>query len=443
MSWSRSSSTRWTRPLSGMEGYFNFVRGVSASLCDGRQHYTLLSKVRVELDLPDVLPSLKYAWRQLRYQQPQIAATVENMELVYKITNETSVVEWVDETFIVSSALDANELCGSVQPIKQATLYYIPASSELVLRVHHIIIDGTGVKLFWHSYFNALVAPLSQITFGDEHLRLPPVLEEALGNSEQPTQEQADRAAALPGPVAEIMPGIGPVSKLGKAPSGRIRNREYVFSPQKTKAVIKACKHKLFSVTSAVHAAYIQTITKYADPTANISRYVTVNSLSLRPYLPEPYNTSDYSVSLYYAPLPFVLNTPTSFSEAATALHEHYQTGFKTNTENRDICGYVTCMLRDMVQTPEFQARPISRDALVSSLGVVEEHLKHTYGTTVTVKDFMFGAETVLGMSMLFVYTFRDQLRLVYSFNDGFEEESDIQMYLEELDTALTEELLG
>ncbi|KAE8360397.1 hypothetical protein BDV27DRAFT_148731 [Aspergillus caelatus] len=420
MPWSRSSPTRWTRPLSGMEGYFNFVGGVSAALCDDRQHYTLLSKVRVELDVPD--------WR---YQQPQIAATVENMELIYEVANETRVAKWVEETFVVSSASDADELRRSVQLIKQAMLYYIPASSELVLRVHHTIIEGTGIKLFWHSYFNALVAPLAQITFGDEHLRLPPVLEEVLGNSEQPTPQQADRTAELLGPVAESMPGIGPVSKLGKAPSGCFHNKKI------------RCKDRSFSVTSAVHAAYIQTITKYADPTANVSRYVTMNSLSLRPYLAKPHNTSDYGVSLYYAPLPFVLDTPTSFSEAATALHEHYQTGFKNNTENRDICGYVTCMLRDMVQTPEFQAKPISRDALVSSLGIVEEHLKHTYGTTVTVEDFMFGAETVLGMSMLFIYTFRDQLRLVYSFNDGFEEGSDILMYLEEVDKVMTEELLG
>ncbi|KAE8309995.1 hypothetical protein BDV41DRAFT_566917 [Aspergillus transmontanensis] len=296
--------------------------GVSASLSHGRQHYTPLSKVRMELDMPD---------------QPQISAKADNMELVYEVADETPVL------------------------IKQATLYYIAASSELVLRIHHTLINGTGVRLFWHSFFNMLGAPLSHITFGDEHVRLPPVLEEVLGNSEQPTPEQADRAAALLGPI----------------------------------------------------------ITKYADPTANVSRYVNVNSLSLRPYLPEPYNTSGYAVSVYYAAVPFILDTPATFSEAATALHEHYQTGFKSNTANREICGYMACMLRDI------------------------EHLERAYGTTVTVKDFMFGTETVLGISMLFIYMFHDQLRLVYSFNDGFEEESDIQMYLEDIDRMSTEELLG
>ncbi|PIG82848.1 hypothetical protein AARAC_003118 [Aspergillus arachidicola] len=278
-----------------------------------------------------------------------------------------------------------------------------------------------------------LDAPLSHIAFGDEHVRLPTVLEEVLGNSEQPTPEQADRTAAL----------LGPVSKLGTAPSGCSRNREYIFSAQKTAAVIKACKDRSISVRSALHAAYIQTVTKYANPTVNVSRYVNVNSLSPRPYLLEPYNTSDYVVSVYYATVPFILDTPATFSEAATALHEHYQTGFKSNTANREICGYMACMLREMVQAPVFEAKPISSDALVSSLDIMEEHLERVYSTTVTVKDFMFGAKTVLGISMLFIYMFHDQLRLEYSFNDGFEEESDIRMYLEEIDRMSTEELLG
>ncbi|KAB8215969.1 hypothetical protein BDV33DRAFT_194795 [Aspergillus novoparasiticus] len=374
IAWSQGSPTRWTRPLNGMEGYFNFIG-----------HYTLLTKIRVELDRPE-----------LRYQQPQISAKAENMGLVYKVADETRVAEWAAETFLVSSASNADELCQSVQPIKQAMLYYIAASSELVLRTRHTLVDGTGT---------------------------PSGTRRGLGQSR--ITNAADRAAALLGPVAEHMPGIGPVSKFGTAPSGCSRNREYVFSAQKTAAVIKACKDRSISVTSALHAAYVQTITKYADPTANVSRYVTVNSLSLRQYLPESYNT-----------LPFMLDTPASFSEAAAALHKHYQIGFKNNIANREICVYMACMLRDMVQTPKFQPKTISRDALVSSLGIMEEPLERAYGTTVTVKDFMFGAETVLGISMSFIYMFHDQLRLVYSFNDGFEEEYDIQMYLEEIDNV-------
>ncbi|KAI0867348.1 acyl transferase/acyl hydrolase/lysophospholipase [Hypoxylon argillaceum] len=37
-----------------------------------------------------------------------------------------------------------------------------------------------------------------------------------------------------------------------------------------------------------------------------------------------------------------------------------------------------------------------------------------------------------MGMSMFFFYTFNDRLRLVYSFNDGFEKVEDIHKYLEE-----------
>ena len=57
-------------------------------------------------------------------------------------------------------------------------------------------------------------------------------------------------------------------------------------------------------------------------------------------------------------------------------------------------------------------------------------------------QEFSGKSMLIFGMSMLFLYTFRDQLRLVYSFNDGYEEPEDIQMYLEEMQNILAQELL-
>ncbi|OKL62182.1 hypothetical protein UA08_02478 [Talaromyces atroroseus] len=98
---------------------------------------------------------------------------------------------------------------------------------------------------------------------------------------------------------------------------------------------------------------------------------------------------------------------------------------------------------------PEFLANPASCHAMIGSLGITEKYLQHSYGggdddaATITVRDLEFGIEVVLGMSMLFVYTFRDQLRLNYCFNDGSEEPSNIQTYLDQTLRVLVEELLG
>ncbi|KAI2464936.1 hypothetical protein F4781DRAFT_50478 [Annulohypoxylon bovei var. microspora] len=443
MVWAKVSDERWERPVDGLEGYFVVMANISAGLCDGREHYTLYSKLELETGSTDVTPALKHAWKQIRYEQPQIATVVDGMKKVYEVPGEKALEEWLASTFVVSPASDAEELYQSVQPIKQATLYYLPKSSELVFRGHHHTLDGTGVLLFWHSYLDALASPIEDIKFGDETARLAPIMEEVLGYPEQPTQAQGEKATALFMSWAASVPGIGPISQLGAAPSGRCQNAELVFPTKTTEALVAACKDKGVSVSAAVHAAYVRTIAKHADPKSKLAEYVTAAQFNLRPYLPEPYSSNKHAVSVYYTPLPYKVDLPASFWDVAKSLHEYYQSSFKGDAEMLEIKGHFTRVLCGAVQTPEFLANPISKDALVSSLGVAERYVQREYGNGIKVKDLKMGVDVVMGMSMFFFYTFRDQLRLVYSFNDGFEEAENIQKYLEEVQTTLVEELLA
>ncbi|KAI1382479.1 hypothetical protein F4677DRAFT_26925 [Hypoxylon crocopeplum] len=443
MVWIKVSDKRWERPVDGLEGYFVVMENISAGLCDGREHYLLFSKLKLGMVSTDVTPALKHAWKQIRHEQPQIATTTEGMKMVYEIPDETALEEWLASTFIVSPASDAEDLYQSVKPIKQATLYYLPKSSELLFRGHHHTLDGTGALLFWHVYLSALASPIKDIEFGDEPARLAPIMEEVLGYPEQATQAQNEKATALFLSWAGSIPGIGPVSQLGAAPSGRCQNAELVFSNKTTEALVAACKDRGVSVTAAVHAAYIRTIAKYADPKSKLAEYVTATQFNLRRYLPEPYSSSKHAVSVYYTPLPYKVNLPASYWDIANSLHEYYQTSFRDNAEALELKGHFTRILCGAVQTPEFLANPISKDALVSSLGIAERYVQREYGSGIKVKDLKIGVDVVMGMSMFFFYTFRDQLRLVYSFNDGFEKPENIQMYLEEVQAIIIEELLA
>ncbi|KAI0908881.1 hypothetical protein F4824DRAFT_482422 [Ustulina deusta] len=443
MSWEKVSESRWERPVDGLEGYFVVMAGISASLCGGREHYTLFSKIKLETTDSDIAPALRRAWEQVRYEQPQIATSVEGMKKVYEVPDAKALGEWLASTFIISPALDAEDLYVSVEPIKQATLYYLPKSSEVVFRGHHHTLDGTGILLFWHSYLEALRSPVKDIKFGDEPARLAPTMEKLLGYPEQPTQELNDKATTLFMSWAGSIPGIGPVSQLGAAPSGRCQNTELVFPEDVTNALVTACKGKGVSVSAAVHAAYIKAIEKHADPNSKLSEYVTATQFNLRPYLPEPYNSSKSAVSVYYTPLPYKTDLPASFWDIARSLHEYYQTSFKGNPEALELKGHFTRVLCGAVQTPEFLASPVPKDALVSSLGIAERYLQREYGGGIKVTDLKVGVDVVMGMSMFFFYTFLGRLRLVYSFNDGFEKPEDILRYLEEVQVILTQELLA
>jgi len=441
--WSEVSPGRWERGTDGLEGYFIVMANITASLCEGKEHYTLFSKLKLDASSSEnVQSALKYAWKQIRYEQPHIATTVDGMKKVYVVPDEKGIEQWLADTFVVSPAPDAESLYQSVKPIKQATLYYVAASSELVFRGHHHTIDGTGILLFWHSYLSALAAPMKAITYGSETSRLPLTLEEVLGYPAEGTDAQNEKAMALFMSWAGSIPGIGPMSSVGTKPSGACQNSELVFPAKTTAALVQACKAKGITVTAAVHAAYIMVLVKHADPESKLAQYVSANQFDLRPYLPEPYSSSKYAVSVYYTPLPYKIDLPASFWDNAKALDTFYKTSFKGNPEALQLKGLWTRILCGAVQTPEFLAGPVPKDALVSSLGVVEKYVQRQYGSY-KVQDIKIGVDVILGMSMFFFYTFDEKLRLIYSFNDGYEDGKNIKMYLEETQKILVEELLA
>lgn len=442
MAWTQVSNNRWERPLDGLETYFVTIARMSASLCDGREHYTVFASLKVEFDSSNVESELRHAWKQLRHEQPQIATTIQDMKRVYNVPNKSDVEQWLNESFIVSNASNAEEMQKSIKPIKQTTLYYIPKSSELLIRGHHYTIDGTGMELLCHSFLNALANPEKNINFGDESARLAPIMEEVLGFLESST-EPKEKAKNVLGSYLSNQPAIGPVSKLGSAPPGECQNAELVFPPETTDRLIKACQKRGITVTSAVHAAYVSTIMEHADPDSVQTRYTSMNQFNLRPYLPAPYNSGKYAASVYYAPHPHVIDLPASYWDLVDSLSNYYKTTFREDSGNLEMTGHFKRGMLEFISSPEFLKAPAPKDALVSSLGVVEKFIHREYGNDIRVNDFKFGADIVLGMSMLFFYTFQGKLRLAYSFNDGYEKAEDIIVYLNKVQRILEQELLS
>ncbi|KFA55439.1 hypothetical protein S40293_08894 [Stachybotrys chartarum IBT 40293] len=441
MAWIKVSDDRWERPVDGLEGYYSAMASVTAGAHEGRENYTIFSTLKLKWDSPDITSSLEHAWKQMRFEQPQLATTIEGSKKVYRVPDETTLQEWLASTFIVSPASSAEELYQSISPFKQATLYYLPRSSELVVRAHHYTIDGTGIILFWHSYLSALAAPKTDIRFGDEQARLAPVMEDIFGFSASPTQAQMGKANALFMSYVESVPGICPVTQTSAAGSGTCQNAELVFSIATTEALINACKEKNISVTAAIHAAYIKAIEKHADPQSKVTQYATAAQFNLRPYLPEPYNSCRYGVSVYFSPLPYVVNLPASYGDLVQSLQQYYKTSFKENPGMLELKGHFTNLMFRAVQSPEFFTRPAPRDAMVSSLGILERHMQTEYDSGIKVVDLKIGIDVVVGTSAFLFYTFREQLRFNYCFNDGFEKLQDIETYLEETKSILTNEL--
>ncbi|PYH28433.1 uncharacterized protein BO87DRAFT_411265 [Aspergillus neoniger CBS 115656] len=432
MAWSQVSAHYWERPGDGLENYFALIASLSAAACNGRRHYTIFTKLQLELDMPvtEVEASLKRAWTQLRYEQPQIATVHNGTTKVYEVPDEAALQAWVASTVITSAAANAEDVYASITPITQATLYYLPASSQLLIRLLDRLLS-------------ILVSPPTEnITFGDEHSRLAPTLREILGVAEQPTPEELERVMALYKPYMDHAPGIGPVSNLGNRPAGQSQHARLDIPTRTTEAIIQACKAKGITVTSAVHAAYIVTIKKHADPDHPSCHYVNTAQFNLRPYLPK--HGAQYTASLGYTLFPVHLESPNSFDQTAEALNRFYRTTFANDPSKLPLVPHMTDILFAVTQNPEYQKGPVPRDAIPSSLGIIEKYMQRSYGTNrVIIRDFMLGVDVVMGMNMLLMSTFRDQLQLVYSFNDAYHEPEHIMRYLQGIVEVLTEELLA
>jgi hypothetical protein len=295
------------------------------------------------------------------------------------------------------------------------------------------------MEMICHSFLESVAYPEKNVTFGGEHTRLPPILEEVSGFSEESTSAK-EKTEELLGYYLSNQPAISPVSKLGTASAGNCQHAELVLSSDITALLVKTCHSRGISVTSAVQAAYVRVIMDHADPEFTHSRCTSMNQFNLRSYLPAPYNTSEYAASVYYAPHRHKFDLPSYYGELVESFNKHYKT-FEQDPEALEMTGHFKRSMRDVASNSEFPKAPLPKDALVSSLGVVERFINREY-KGIKVKNFKFGADIVLGMSMLFIDTFQGKLRLVHSFNDAFESPEDIQIDLKEIQWTLVQELL-
>ncbi|PYI00258.1 hypothetical protein BO78DRAFT_330505 [Aspergillus sclerotiicarbonarius CBS 121057] len=443
MGWPQISPTRWERSLTGLEEYLILYASLSTTVSTTNQHFTTFSKVTVDINLPNIQSALKHAWKQMRSEEPDMATTIEGATKVYITPDEPTLQKWLDSTFIVTNITDADDLQRNGTFINQSTFYYLPNTSELVLRAQHHTINGVGILLWWDKFLLALLHPAPEITFGDEYRRLSVPLPEALGNNNPPTQEETEKATTQAMEYISGLPSIGMVSKAsGQAPSpGKSQHIEYRFSPELTGAMVQGCKRRGISVTSAVHAAYGMVLMKHADPKSTTSRYTTINLFNLRDYLPERYRK--VAATNHLTTLPFSIHLPVDFTRFVRELNKSYRSGIRENPEVLELVGAYNKVLIGMLKTLDAQAMLVPTDSCISSLGIVEKYLQRSYGSVVTVKDYKLTVDVVLGFDALHVSSFMDELRLVYSFNDGYEEPGMIRAYLDDVERVLREEILN
>lgn len=161
MSWQETSPGHFERPLDSIELFYKTVTDGYNRTSRNREHWTVSVSARFKWHSRsgDAQSALRQAWKQMRYDHPQVACFAQDGRKIYEVPNTAALESWLADTFIVTRAKTADDILASAPPSSLSTLYHLPESSQVVLRSLYWRIDGIGALHLLNNFFTALGNP--------------------------------------------------------------------------------------------------------------------------------------------------------------------------------------------------------------------------------------------------------------------------------------------
>ena len=416
----------------------------------GREHWAINSTASFKplgsLSGEDLQPIFIKAWMTLRFHHPSIAAkAIDDKTLEYKVPDTMDLDQWANQTFSVSSGNTVDEFISNMKPSSYATLTYFPLTNELLGHTAHWRTDGIGVLQLLDSFLGLVTNSNSSdphaLPWGQEIARLAPPVEEAANMPMQPSEAEKVLAEKYVKTFYQAAGAVGiPYDgELSTIPSGT-RSSRLTVSIAETEMITKKCKEKAISVTSAIHASVAATNYTMASPADKGKHYTSTVRFSLRPYLPEPYSTSQYASGLYTTGWMKTVPAAASWLENARAYNDDYRQRLTSEyiAAHREYALGLGNLIRNMPQGGD----PPS-DVDISSIGIAENLIERVKGTSargLEIQSVSVGVETLTRQCVCFVWTFRDQLNLNFVYNESFHGGTDAETFVKLVRHSLLQE---
>ena len=445
-SWKEISPGHFSRPIDSVETFFlALARG---SLASGGEHNAVSIFAHFSATASsqeDTETALRHAWKTLRYDHPELACSVREDTIVYKVPDQAALDAWLNETFIVVPAATTKEdLLASFRPTVLATLHYLPHSSEIVLHTSHWRIDVIGGISMLHNLFGAMAEP-RQIRFGDEGTHLSPGRDEAAGFGSS-DEKGREAATDLFMHFISNMPSIGfPAQNLDQKLGGT-RRSEIVLDSSTTSAIVSGSKERGITVTTAFHAAMIVALQELnrTHSSSSSKKYTTLGLFNIRPLYRSPYNDSfSHLTGVHVIGLPLVLE-PSTYTDLAIQLKDFYaqrRPPAKDSRLDQSVIVPYTLMTAEMASQPPPPGIPAPSEPMLSSMGVVDRYLKPQYGN-IALKEICVGVEMMNPQMVCYLWTWRGSMTLSVFYNETFYVESFVQDFLARVIEIVKSELM-
>lgn len=450
MPWSQAGPGHYQRPIGENEKFIKTIGDCAHA--SAREHWSITSTASFKMTEPlkgdDLSTKFRHAWKALRYVHPSIASTADQEKLNYIVPDINALDRWAKETFFVHDEnISADDLIASLKPSPYVTAYYLSESSQLILHTAHWRTDGFGALQLLNAFFDAFSAVPDRdpvdLPWGQEVDRLVPSIEEVLNLPVAATPEIKTTADQYIATLTHTKGAVGVSYRGDKStlPSGT-RSARLRLSQSTTMAILEACRARNISVLSAVHAS-VAAITYAGAPAGSKNKhYTSTMRFSLRPYLPEPYNTPRFASGLYTGGYMFKVPASQSWAENAKQYSKEYHLGvtreFMLARRQYALC--VQDLLRKNIPTES----PPPSEVDISSVDDAELLVSpvHKSGDgALEILDVSIGVETLTRQMYCFVWTFRNQMEFNMVYNEAFYETTFPAQLLGNLKEVLEMEL--
>jgi hypothetical protein len=476
--WKLTKPGRWERDIDEVEEFYTSL--AKAFEGTGRVFFAMTGFISFSVPVQPgsnsletekrVEQALNVAWTRLRFDHPTIASRVQYdpAQQKYKKTYETftdsaSQRQWLNDTFcVVSKRMSGLDWCNLDPPVPDLpTLFLVklPAlddqtfRADLVLRAHHDIIDGMGTLLLFNNLFS-LAADAYENTdyelpqFGEEWSNLSPPLRIAAGIPAALSPEHEKHMCDILEYNASLKEGIqtaSPPFQRTNATPGKHQRVAVTLSEDETTRLLEKCRSLGLSITHAYHAAIALAVRDLQErkESERMVRYISYCLVNERNRCNPPYSTSTHPASVYHSVsgrcLAVDLTVPALGSSDATPtdkekflpIAQHIRDYYLDIRDNKDYMKLIPAFWAMSISpypgpdAPAIPARNESPSASISSMGVLDKVIRHSYGSFSVENPWVTGEELGTGLG-LFLDTWKGRLTLSAAYNDAWHGKEEV-----------------
>ncbi|ORY11714.1 hypothetical protein BCR34DRAFT_587717 [Clohesyomyces aquaticus] len=441
LSWKETRPGRWERPQSCLEKINLLNRNVDKAL--DRDNWAKTAVVKLEFDpaLGDPEVALRTAWKQVRYNYPEIAAFPYNGIYMYRIGNPEQVSLWVSATFSVAPETTVDELLGQIPRNEQMMCYYLPNTSEVLIRSPHYRLDARGAILCLNYFVESLAYLNPVLAFGGCAKNLSPSIDAALAIPYEYTSAIERAALQRLDALHPHNPPLELTPTVTKQLPGRTLRRVIKLSQSETHAVISGCAKSSMDLTTALHAALVSAVVKTARPT-EVQSFMASFHCDLRLLIKDPVSTKCAPTSCTSVITSEVQVSPTStFKSYYAQLAPVYASGYAPYLAS-------TACFHEKLAKELYSNGKGSGDAdgqpapRFGPLGVIDEQLRKESGCGyVRVKDFWLGGEMLTRRKMVHSWIYEGRIVFSCCYNESYWQDGFVEGFLEKIKETLMQEV--